>query len=766
MTGYVPAVDTFDMLDRIGNNFLAGQQRNRADELFAQANGAQPEQPGIFARMLSGQNPFAQPPAPQAQPALQHPASSAGAGAAPHPMKPFQDAIASIESDGSGGYSAIGPKTASGDQAYGKYQVMGANLPQWTQEVLGRPLTPQQFLASPQAQDAVFNAKFGSYLQSTGNPQDAASIWFTGRPLAQGGAAARDVNGMSGSGYSSRFQRALDTGAGGGPAAGPNPNAPPVQLAGPPPAPDTVPAAPGAAPSGPAIEVPGYGGQFTRAQAEAAQEGDTRTPGTDEWDAAAARQPGGRLNMTPAPGSTGPSGVPAVGSGATSTPMGQGLRLPHASDAMLMQLLNTPYGEAAKVALQQRIKQGELSVQEYAVNNAQGETIGYQKAYMAPNGQQIPIGPVDTNKVKGDYTSEIRNFEYEQKHPEFQKFLQTKKGMQAGGPLIGADGQPVDPSLAGPAVLGQLPPDVAKHAQAILETREQWPTAFAQARNPELQQALVAAQQADPELDQTKYAARQAMRRDTESGNGRINLANVANNTALNHSGALAKAIIQLNNSDTSFVNSLINSAAPNSGFLFGKSSVDKADAVRQFSTERDAVSNELEKSFHGVGSTSEQAVKRQIDNLSSSDPPQVQLGALKAAQELLAGKILVNEDNYRATMGEHGIAAWEHQNKRPFGFITPDAARASSFVSQLYNNVRAGEALGGPSQRTPPLGSVPIPMGAAARLKANPGKRSDFDAIFGAGASDQVLGPARQGAPSQFTLPPNNGQPLPAGVM
>jgi hypothetical protein len=83
-----------------------------------------------------------------------------------------------------GDYRAVGPIITNrnspyyGDRAYGAYQVMGRNIPEWTQEVLGRPLTIEQFVNSKEAQDAVFRAKFGGYVAQTGSPRDAASMWF------------------------------------------------------------------------------------------------------------------------------------------------------------------------------------------------------------------------------------------------------------------------------------------------------------------------------------------------------------------------------------------------------------------------------------------------------------------------------------------------------------------------------------------------------------------------------------------------------------
>lgn len=125
----------------------------------------------------------------------------------------YRGAIAKIESAGSGDYAALGPPTRTGDRAYGKYQVMGANIGPWSKEILGREVTPQEFLKNPQLQDQIFDAKFDQYLKKTGNPQDAASMWFTGKPLAQG-ANRSDSLGTTGSEYVRRFTNALAGGAG------------------------------------------------------------------------------------------------------------------------------------------------------------------------------------------------------------------------------------------------------------------------------------------------------------------------------------------------------------------------------------------------------------------------------------------------------------------------------------------------------------------------------------------------------------------------
>lgn len=120
----------------------------------------------------------------------------------------WANAIASIESAGSGDYSALGPITAKGNRAYGRYQVMDFNIGPWTEKYLGRRLTPEEFLASKEAQDAVFAGEFGGNVEKYGNPQDAASVWFTGRPVATGG-NRKDILGTTGSGYVNKFNEAL-----------------------------------------------------------------------------------------------------------------------------------------------------------------------------------------------------------------------------------------------------------------------------------------------------------------------------------------------------------------------------------------------------------------------------------------------------------------------------------------------------------------------------------------------------------------------------
>ena len=111
-------------------------------------------------------------------------------GTASDNIDTYLTALRKIES--SHNYGALGPVTKKGDRAYGAYQVMGANIPQWTQKALGQSMTPDEFLGNKEAQDKVARHYFGQALTKYGTPQDAASVWFTGKPLSKNTANISD----------------------------------------------------------------------------------------------------------------------------------------------------------------------------------------------------------------------------------------------------------------------------------------------------------------------------------------------------------------------------------------------------------------------------------------------------------------------------------------------------------------------------------------------------------------------------------------------
>lgn len=120
----------------------------------------------------------------------------------------YANAISSVESGGN--YGALGPETGRG-RALGKYQVMPSNVGPWSEEILGRRLTPGEFLADPGAQDAIFQSKFGSYVQKYG-PEGAARAWFAGES-GMNDPDRKDVLGTSVADYARKFAGAMGQGS-------------------------------------------------------------------------------------------------------------------------------------------------------------------------------------------------------------------------------------------------------------------------------------------------------------------------------------------------------------------------------------------------------------------------------------------------------------------------------------------------------------------------------------------------------------------------
>jgi hypothetical protein len=120
----------------------------------------------------------------------------------------YAPTIRTLETGSKGGdYGNIGPLSKKGDRPYGAYQVMGTNVGPWTQKYYGRALTPDEFLKTPEAQDAVFNGEFGRLTDKYG-PHGAAVAWHGG----EGGLAnpnKADVLGKTNAAYGSDFLRAL-----------------------------------------------------------------------------------------------------------------------------------------------------------------------------------------------------------------------------------------------------------------------------------------------------------------------------------------------------------------------------------------------------------------------------------------------------------------------------------------------------------------------------------------------------------------------------
>ena len=148
--------------------------------------GAAPPLPGLTSRTPS--------PMAAAPVSVANRTESLSPGSGVVPLERARRAIGTFESGNR--YNEIGPRTRTGDQALGRYQVMRSELPEYLRAASLKPMTPEQFLNDPKAQDTVFDRVFGGYMDKYGSFNEAASIWFSGRPIARAG-NAKDVLGTT-----------------------------------------------------------------------------------------------------------------------------------------------------------------------------------------------------------------------------------------------------------------------------------------------------------------------------------------------------------------------------------------------------------------------------------------------------------------------------------------------------------------------------------------------------------------------------------------
>lgn len=125
----------------------------------------------------------------------------------------WRNGIAKIESDGSGGYEAVGATHPTLGRALGRYQIMEANIGPWSRKHLGRTVSAEEFMASSDIQDAIFDGEFGRLVAKHGE-ENAARAWFGG----EGGIdkpSRSDVHGRLNIGtYGQNFMRNIGGGSG------------------------------------------------------------------------------------------------------------------------------------------------------------------------------------------------------------------------------------------------------------------------------------------------------------------------------------------------------------------------------------------------------------------------------------------------------------------------------------------------------------------------------------------------------------------------
>jgi hypothetical protein len=597
----------------------------------------------------------------------------------------YGKAIGSIESGNS--YGALGPVIPkTGDRAYGKYQVMGENVPAWTKEVLGKSLTPEQFLKSPEAQDAVFRAKFGQYVNKYG-PEGASRAWFAGEG-GMNNLAARDVLGTTVGDYGKQFASAL-----GGDSSTPfNSDALIPRSA------QTVQYSPqqnGSSPNGAPQADRGLIGKITDAF------------GGKSWDQLLFGH-----SLTPEQRNS----LMAAGAGMMASP--SHFPLQQIGEGSLQGLNYYQKAQATNQA-QQRInleaqnmaRQAQQFAQDFGLKQQnfglEQQKFGVQQtlAQKQLDAQQIQaLAPVKIGQnAMGQDIFAVRD----PKTGQYKPINPQTGSAEAGQPSALAPVGGADNGLGhGDAYLAKIDPTMAQQVKALSEGRMAFPSGFA-LKSPYWQNMLRMVSQYDPSFDAINYNARSKTRNDFTAGKSAQNL--TAFNTAIQHLDTLDKSIAPLNNSSYPTWNKWANAISSETG------NTTFQVAKKNFDTAKTAVSDELTRAFRGAGGNVHDIMEWE-KSINSAESPQALHAAVKQAIDLLRGRVEAVGDQYNRGMGT---------TKDPLELLSPKAQTAIKRMT--------GEE----------TSSTNIDARDIQALKANasnPAAKAAIDKKYGAGMADRLL--------------------------
>lgn len=567
-----------------------------------------------------------------------------------HPQH-YANAISGIESGGN--YQTVGPQTSSGDRAFGKYQVMGSNVGPWTEAVLGKQLTPQEFLSDPKAQDAVFNAKFGTYVDKYG-PEGAAKAWFAG----EGGMNdpnRRDILGTTVSSYADKFKNAL--GLNGDNAALPA-SATPTQYQ----------------QQSPSV-FSKLGEMFGSGKSQPVDQNRPTLFGQPMTDQRMALL-GMGLGMMASPS---PYLGVQIGQGGM-----QGLQMMQQSHQQELQ--RNQAQQKIDLQAQQMMRQAQQFAQEFGLKKeqfgiqqqtAERQTRAQEISALAPvkigadmmgreiygirdpkSGAIIPIDP-DTGKPR---TSSVSPF------GQTPITNAPNAGLPAGQATVyqpPADSPVSKDVLINPIdhpvnedVIKTLPVGLQQQVKLLAAGRIAPPSSFAAAKL-YWQGLLSLAAQYDPKFDAINYGSRQAALKDVTSGVSARNLTSL--NTVMQHVDELNNAGATLDNWKTESLG--VGTRLANKATEWLRENKQDPRLTR-FNVAADAVANEAEKAFKG-NMPSVQGIQEWRKNLNPAMSPEQMQSANKTLLKLLEGRIDAVTEQYRRAFGS---------TRDPIEFLAPKA--------------------------------------------------------------------------------------------